>query len=275
MTRPVLYVFSENNEVKNSISRYVSFIGIRSGILEDGKQIKLKHKFNPRTQAKVYSFIEEITSILDKESPKTLLDTAVIVDCSNFKENNLSHLDPLRNTSASCDSNSTEQIIPSLILAYPEIYWIFLCTSYNKPPDNLPWTKEHIIDLNDMTKCISLLNRHQNGYRPLFDPSGLRTSIKLKILEKQKENEKVNISGEHEKIIKDRNENWAVAMDEELPYTFINGYTAYRFGYRCNILTSKAEMNTLKETAKGRASRSFEDVDLRFADISDHCCPTV
>ena len=218
MIRPVLYAFSKSEEMKRSISRYIRHIGI------DSK--KLKHEFCLDTNVKIYFFIEEITSFLDSKSPGTLLNTAVIIDASDVDTDISSSLNPIS------DSDPTGKIVSSLILAYPEVYWIILGTSFNKPkPLNgfiCEWADEHFVNATNMNRVIDLLNRHQNGYRPLFDPSGLRTWIKNSVIETE---QKVggNVSGAIVDILKKRNDQCAVAIDEELPFTFLNGYTAYRY----------------------------------------------
>lgn len=240
MLRPVLYVFSKNEEMKKSISRYIRYIGVGSE--------KLKYEFDPQTHAKTYSFLEEITSFLDNKSPDTLLNTVVIIDVSDVDNYISSSLNPIS------DSDSTGQIVSSLILAYPEVYWIMLGAPFNKPQphngSNCEWEDEHFVDAININHVIELLKRHQNGYRPLFDPSGLRTWVKKDVLKKLAEEKKLDseMFKKIEKVIIDRTEKCAVVMDEELPFVFLNGYTAYRFGYRCYMITSKSEMDVINNT---------------------------
>lgn len=226
--------------MKKSISRYIKYIGI------DSK--KLKHEFVPETHAKTYSFLEEITSSLDNKSPETLLNTVVVVDVSDVDNDISISFDPISN------SDSTGQIVSSLILAYPEVYWIILGNSFNKPQpqngSNCEWVDEHFVDAINMDHIINLLKRHQNGYRPLFDPSGLRTWIKNEVLNKLKKDK--NPDSEMfkicEKVIMERTEKCAIAMDEELPFIFLSGYIAYRFRYRCYMIVSKSEMDMINNT---------------------------
>ena len=173
MLQSVLYVFSKSVEAKNSLSRFISYI-----CLGNNNELKI-FKFDPHEQAKTYSVIEDITSTLDKESHETLLNTAVIMDVSDVNEDIDSVLNPITS------SNTTGQIVSSLILAYPEVYWIILGTGYNKPETKWGWKDEHFVCVLNMMYCTNLLERHSGGYRPLCDPSGLRTRIKKRILEKE------------------------------------------------------------------------------------------
>lgn len=275
MLRPALYVFSKSEEMKNSISRYIKYLGIDSE--------KLKHEFVPKTHAKTYSFLEEISTILNEKPTDTLINTAVILDVSDTSETDLDTWNPLRNK-----PSPATNIAASLVLAYPEVYWIFIGMYYNKPQDKLhdkphepSWLAEHFVDTSDtpsgMQKCIDLLKRHQNGYKPIFDPSGLRTWIKNRILTKGKKEEKEEkeekldsvVVKETKQIINDRTNNCAVVIEEELPFTYLNGYVAYRSGYCCYMITSESEMKRELENENSKFELSIEDLDIKLSGMSD------
>lgn len=255
MLRPTLYVFSKNEEMKNSVSRYIRYIGI------DGK--KLKHHFEPEKHAHTYSVPGKITFTLDSESPEFLLNAVVILDISDVDHDIALSLNP------STDSDSTGQTLSSLILAYPEVYWIILSASFNKPQppkdDKYTWDNEHFVEATNMDDVLKLLKRHQDGYKPIFDPSGLRTWIKSSILRKEKEKERLNseVFKETKKIIDNRTDNCAVVIEEELPFTYLNGYTAYRSGYRCYMITSESEMKRELENESSKFILSIEDLDIK------------
>ncbi len=250
-----LYIFSRSEERKNSISRFIKYVCLN---LEKLKRFE----FESNKHAKTYSVIEDITSTLDKEPHETLLNTAVIMDVSDINEDIDSELNPITS------SNTTGQIVSSLILAYPEVYWIILGTCYNKPDTKCGWKDEHFVCTTNMMYCASLLERHSDGYRPLFDPSGLRTWLKQKTLkEENSEGLQNDALKENRDIFEKRKVNCAVAIDEELPYTFLNGYTAFRYGYRCYMITTNGEMEkVLGEKSKVKCDISLEDLDLRFSD---------
>lgn len=261
MERPVLYIFSKKQEILLSISRYVRHIGFECK--------KLKHRFDPKEHTSTYFFLEEITSILDKETPETLLNAVAIIDVSDVYNDISLSLNPI------IDSNETGQIVSSLILAYPEVYWIFLGTYYNKLKESLSWEKEHFVDVTEINRIIELLKRHQDGYRPLFDPSGLRTYIKETVIETEKALGRDNKSeAENDQMLsivseclKKRKTQSAVVIDEELPFTFLNGYIAYRTGYRCFMITSKSEMGKVLKEPNGTLQLSIEDLDIKLSDM--------
>jgi len=230
--------------MKNSLSRFVRYVGIESE--------SLKHEFDPQTHARTFSFLEEISSILDKEPLETLLNTAVIIDISDSYGDISSDLNPISS------SDTIGQILSSLILSYPEVFWIILGTSYNKPSDDVIWAKEHFIDATNVSCCIDLLKRHQDGYSPLFDASGLRSW--LKHITKNKVNK--------------RDDGFSLppaasAIDEEEAYAYLHSYIAYRMGYRCYPVTTLSMMKGLFESSNGIESRIdlvFEDIFLNFPD---------
>jgi len=267
MERPVLYIFAKRQEILLSISRCVRHIGFECR--------KLKHRFDPKEHTSTYFFLEEITSVLDKEPPETLLNAAAIIDVTEIDNDISSSLNPVE------DSNETGQIISSLILAYPEVYWIFLGASYNKPNESLSWEKEHLVDVTEvnmgMNHIIELLKRHQYGYRPLFDPSGLRTYIKDIVIETEKALERANKSeAENDQMLsivieclEKRKKRSAVVIDEELPFTFLNGYVAYRTGYRCFMITSESEMKKVLKESSVALQLSIEDLDIKLSDVDN------
>lgn len=257
MLRPTLYVFSKNEEMENSISRYIRYVDI------DGK--KLEHHFEPEKHAHTYSVLGKITFTLDSESPETLLNTVVILDISDVDHDIALSLNP------SVDSDSTGQTLSSLILAYPEVYWIILGASFNKPQppkdDTYTWDNEHFVEATNMGSVLKLLKRHQDGYRTIFDPSGLRRWIKNKLLP---EEGSVHSCREVFKIINNRRkENCAVVIEEELPFTYLNGYTAYRSEYRCYMITSESEMKRELENKSNKFKLSIEDLDIKLSGMSD------
>lgn len=258
MIRPVLYVFSKNEEMKNSISRYIHYVGI------DGK--KLKHLFEPEKHAHTYSVPGKITFTLDSESPESLLNTVVILDISDVDHDIVLSLNP------SIDSDSTGQTLSSLILAYPEVYWIILGASFNKPNlqkdsnctnnSNCEWVSDHFVEATNMNTVIELLERHQNGYRTIFDPSGLRAWIKREILPKKEA-----------EVFKETNNrrrgNCAVVIEEEIPFAYLNGYTAYRFGYPCYMITSDSEIKKVLQVENKTIKISLEDIDIKLSGMGD------
>ena len=103
---------------------------------------------------------------------------------------------------------------------------------------------------------------------PLFDPTGLREWVRL--LAKNK--------GEIKCINLPDRKHTAAAMDEEKTYAYFHGYTAYRFGYRSDVVTSWSLAKLLfgPEKSDGHTvvphdyTLLIEDKSLNFADRKGH-----
>jgi len=243
-----LYVFSKSEEMKASISRYIYYVGKLRG---------LKHAFDPQKNAKTFSFLEEITSVLDKEKPEALLNAAVILDISSKdSEANIENSwNPIQIDASITDIGST------LVLMYPEVYWIFIGMENNIPSSDLTWLDEHFINSlgeKGFERCIDLLSNHQDGYCPLFDPSGLRVWVKK------------NIEKEQEKPANDLEKGMdlqlAAAIDDETSYAFLHGYLANKLGYRSYAVTTLSMMEKLFKDNGKTFDLVFEDIFTSFPD---------
>ncbi len=232
--------------MKNSISRFVRFVGIESK--------GLKHEFDPQKHAHTFSFIEEITSVLEQAPPEKLLHTAVILDISGAED--YKSWDPIRITPAASD------IAAMLTLMYPEVYWIFITMDDNIPSTDLLWLSDHIVNpLNTegMEKCMYLLNQHYYGYSPLFDPSGLRAWLKKKM---KKDTTESAISSDKAEDLP-----FAAAIDEETSYAFMNAYLAHKMGYKSYAVTTLDMMKRLFKNGEDKKNKNTKNINLVFEDL--------
>ncbi len=139
-------------------------------------------------------------------------------------------------------------ILAMLILTFPEIRWIFGVIAMDEGDKGFP-VQEHSL--------LSLIFSPRRSF--LFDPNGLRIFIRKNI------NKNEVISGGTVPVREMR----AAAIDEEESYALFHAYTAYRFGYRADVVHSWALMGHLF----GKAEESphgfdllLEDVNLNFPD---------
>ncbi|MBF0466709.1 MAG: hypothetical protein HQK94_16690 [Nitrospirae bacterium] len=260
MNRPSLFIVSHKQSTTNTLAQYFSNVGTAF----------IKHEYDTQKHSLTYSFIEEIYSFMDKQSPGTLLNAAVIFDYTDGRGLLPENLDPAHD-----DEIDRGVILSRLIVAYPEVYWIILGTNSNKPPiDTKVQWPEHLADVANMADCLALLKRHESGYRTLFDPSGLRTSIKQTVLEENKPEDNDKGQGKQPSKVKEnirdllesRSDKSAAILDEELAYTFLHGYSAYLKGYKCYVVTSMYEMNKLTQDNRP-VNISLEDLELKFYDM--------
>ncbi len=136
-----------------------------------------------------------------------------------------------------------------LILAFPDIHWIFPNTlSRGDLLDDFHFLYHSSLWLIDNFFYLEIF-----GYEPLFDPLGIRESIKA------------NIRAQY-RVIPSR-QRVAVAMDEEVPYALFNAYTAYKFGYRAwAIYTDALARRVLGANSGVSPDFTFEDLYLNFPD---------
>lgn len=154
-------------------------------------------------------------------------------------------------------------LIAMLVLALPEARWVFGVIQNVKPTQgNGEWTHSH--------ELASLLASPWRS--PLFDPSGLRDYVRAQV-KKGADNRR------HPTPLRPRK---AAIIDDENDYALFHGYTAYRFGYRAEMVTSWSLMEKLfgpstidsatEVTANGKSQSGhgydllLEDMNLNFPD---------
>lgn len=122
-----------------------------------------------------------------------------------------------------------------LILAFPEVHWVFPCTS--SPVDNNSlwrgsFDQAHLLTRSSLGEIVRL---HEQKFCPLFDPTGLRNHLRRGLSSEDPE---------ERETIPERQDTAAV-FDDEVAYAHFNAYAAYRFGYRGWAVTSWALLKRL------------------------------
>lgn len=168
-------------------------------------------------------------------------DLVVLVDAVR-----LSNLNPL-NEAATWDT-----IIAMLILAFPEVRWVFGSISVK----GLLNDAEKIIKSHSLGTFISPI-----VHDPLFDPTGLRSLVRMNA------NRALGNVVDPISPIPVRNAS-AAAIDDEEAYALLHAYSAYRFGFLADAVTSWTQMRELFQGSPGIHGYSvlFEDINLHFPD---------
>lgn len=140
-------------------------------------------------------------------------------------------LDPLG------EGGDWDSLLAMLILAVPEVRWVFGVNSQEQG-----WKIWH-----SLPTLLAMPWRN-----PLLDPTGLRNHVRKKC---KKNRPPVRSEG-------------AASLDEEVHYALFHGYTAYRFGYRADVVTSWKLMEELfaGEDRPHGFRILLEDVNLYFPD---------
>jgi hypothetical protein len=159
------------------------------------------------------------------------------------------------------------QLFGLMVLAHPEVHWAFLFQPSDLPPENAIDLFRYTTQDQSQAKTVDTLKAKTLKeviellacrYHSLFDPSGLRSSIRAIVKERH----------HHPVRIRDR---VAAAIDEEEPYAFLHSYLAYKLGYRVHLVTTEKLMSKLfgKEGRDGDsrpADLTFQDIFLNFPD---------
>jgi len=171
----------------------------------------------------------------------------------------------LSDLSAVSEGMGWDHLVALLILTFPEVKWVFGIIMGDSP-----------VLLREDHSLASLITKTRRD--PIFDPTGLREWVRARTNEKLVDLH--NKSGEAGQTVAlqlpiRREANLAAALDDEVDYATIHAYTAYRYGYRADILTTWALMK--ERFGSDRAKRLppseshgyrllLEDMRLTFAD---------
>jgi len=159
------------------------------------------------------------------------------------------------------ESGSWESLIAMLILTFPEIRWVFgICAGAEgqeqwQKQQQKQWQEE--IEPNHNLRALLNIEYRRD---PLFDPTGLREWVRGRTCE--------GFSGMSDNLRLASRKTIAAAIDEEHPYAYLHGYTAYRFGYRVDIIVTWALMEKQFASLSGSHGYSLllEDMSLMFPD---------
>ena len=203
------------------------------------------------------TFITEFNKIAKKLENKTenIRNTIVFVDTDLFSHNGETFLSSYKDLNPLND-NEFPQLIAMLILAFPEIHWVFMPGIFIDKPNDF-----HVYKINELNEFIKrVLSLNNSDLIALFDPCNLRNSIKQNIYKTEKGIPKRGLL--------------AAAIDEEISYALMNAYTAYRFGYRAWVVSSFETMKHVfgKNSKIKKVDLVFEDLYLNFPDrgADDH-----
>jgi hypothetical protein len=204
-------------------------------------------------QAQIIVGYHEIKSRVIAQSPSPELRSSIaIVDLRDHAWNGLTKLNPLSET-----DGTWPVIVSMLILAFPEIQWIFYDAANSNLELSLLFRQTHFC-LPDLKSALDI---REEGLVPLFDPTGLRQIIRSELKGPTVDDNTplAHIPVRH-KV--------AASIDDEKPFAYFNAHAAYRFGYRSHVVTSFKMMERLFRPL-GNAEHItlvFEDLSLSFAD---------
>lgn len=245
-------VLSGNQELIDSINRYLKYVhsikGVENFLINNSEKKGYEN----------FLLIKDWLEGLFENNITEMKDTLAFID---LPISSFSDIKPI-----SDDSNSLASL---LYLAFPEIYWFFpVPISKGSPGDDLDWltfNNFHTITNDEGANLGKYIEVFLSKYTPLFDPTGARTQIVQQTLEHMKKNGEDKLS---ERPFFCKRKQKALVIDEELPYSYIHAYVAYKMDHRAMITPTKTILDKVRELQKKEKSFdiSFEDISLSFPD---------
>jgi hypothetical protein len=160
--------------------------------------------------------------------------------------------------SAVGSANGWNRLVTLLILAFPEVRWVFGVSSGVSKPSG--WEGRH-----------GLASLFGPLFDPLFDGLGLRAHIR----ELTAKTSHQTSSGKPQQVapLIPQRSTWAVALDDEPVYAYLHGYIAYRYGFRAFPVHTQALGDHLLKASGvecpwrlDRPELTLEDFYLGFPD---------
>jgi len=273
---PKYIIISENPALANSFRVRL----LETGSLEPERVI-VRQVSTPPDNANVAREFEELTDWLEAEiSSETdgwaVPAVTVFTDLGGYGLDSAAWSSPLM-------GGGWAQVLGLLILVFPEVHWVFLLEQRIWPALRGDWdelqcfhtvsamqkitrrgTGDHGSDEAEVAAESGLkrmVGLRDAGFCSLFDPAGLRNTIRRHLREGSS-----GAAGSEVLGIPLREET-AAAVDDEAGYAFLHAYGAYRFGFRSQVVITYAMMKQLFQAGSSfRPGLVMEDIFLNFPD---------
>lgn len=244
MSRPTLLIGSRYNSVAEALHQLTDLF------LPNGELVhSVKH----------VGFVcaAELFEALDDLPPQKLLNTIVVLDLGAEDETvwNVTQMKGERG------------LATRLVLAFPEVYFIFVGASGSlKSParysgmlselglssaeQDATWTllKEHHFNSGrNLLRIFALVQLHAQGFRTLFDPTGLRSLIKFGLQQELLGKLPDVRASLYRHYSVSRLQNVAAIAEEEAAFLYLNGYATYKFGFRSWLAQTNKEFSRLTQ----------------------------
>jgi hypothetical protein len=176
-------------------------------------------------QAVPFSSEDELFAFLDVFAPAELRDVLLIVD-----------LDAELSDPWSVGQTGPFGLAARLALQYPEVFFIWYSPKGGWLSDV---SKGSAVALG-LEDLLHQIGRHEGGARELFDSSGFRSRLKVQVYDEALAS--LDLSPPARECVISRSNRLALAADEEPAFLSLNGYAAYRFGWRVALAPTKLEL---------------------------------
>lgn len=168
---------------------------------------------------------------------------------------------PIPEALVATDYSHWYNLVALLVLTFPDIHWVFATT-----PEEHRLMEAVGLDLHSLPDGESERLRHivalrDDGYEPLFDPSGLRNLIKLQSFTAL--NVLSMVAG---KVECPERRALAVVIDDEIEVAIAMAYVHYRQGYRTLMITTEKQLRDARHA--GDITCAAESFTIEFPDAS-------
>lgn len=224
-TVQTVFIITSSEAFASSLARHCKYVqrldAVRIAFTRPGETARY-HEWTLQTFEHIASGIEAAAE--QQGGLGGLCKAIAFIDLSDERLSRIDELNPL-----SLRRGSWPAVVAMLVLAFPEVRWVL--NTPLVPPDSFLFKEVHVLDAANPLRDIFKL--HKQGLSVLFDPTGLRSIIRGEMRLTEEEGQRVA------PYIPVRSE-VAASLDEEEDYAYLNAYAAYRFGFRCHVLTSYA-----------------------------------
>ena len=249
-------VLSSNQELIDSIKRYLSYVHSIRGV--ENFLINNPEKNGYENFLIIKNWLEGLFEDNIAEMKETL--TFIDLPVTDFSE-------------LMVTKNEDGGLAALLYLAFPEICWVFL-SPINQPigddEKEMNWSGFpyfHTLftesEKEGNTFLEKVIENFLYGYRPLFDPTGFRNHLTKKTL--QSMYKEGDVSGRPFFLERKKK---ALVVDEELQYSYLHSYVAYKFNYSTIMASTKRILKESSGILKNgeKFDLSIEDICLSFPD---------
>lgn len=151
-----------------------------------------------------------------------------------------------------------QNVVQMLIMAFPEVHWVIRGLHPERTDQIAGAHRFQALHLPD------LLRVSEAGYQPLFDPTGLRDSLRRDV--------SGNIPDSHSLP---RRTKLAVAVDDEIEYAYFAAYLAYRIRRRAYAVASYSLLEAIAGNSSQLAPRAAALRDLIRQPLSPDTAQTL
>jgi hypothetical protein len=267
--RPRLLIVSRHAAIAQSIQQLIR-------LLAPSDQLPAHIEIAPFVVA------DDIFEQLDSYPPQHLLDLMVIVDIT------------YENSPWSIAADTTRLgLATELALSYPEVNFVFLgqapspldTRSHDRTECHLGrisrwavnqplrsraiqalYESGHVVAWDSALRLLYLLKLHSGGFRPLLDPTRMRSVIKM-ALQRNSKRPSCFVSYSCGRLALS-----AAVADEEEDFLYLNGFAAFKAGHAVWLLSTYGEFRRVVDRMVTEGSKDplnviLLDLDLTYADM--------